>query len=229
MDRLHKYKQDTKKTLSQNGLLEAFNVIEDSLSPVTSIFDELMAIRGRYVESEKDRNLGVINYEEKEQINNQIRHSIISLINKTKTEDLFFEIKNDKNLIIAPYVTKINELYIELENIKSKNRDLIELLNLEKEKNRALISVRKDSEIDLKRLEEENNNLKKRNENIKREIEDIQASEFFKRLSEETCSSCRGVGAVRVAEKKFIGTLTKTITCPTCHGTGTVIKKENSD
>ena len=40
----------------------------------------------------------------------------------------------------------------------------------------------------------------------------------------ETCSSCRGSGYVRQVKNTFLGQMQTTTTCPTCNGTGEVIK-----
>ncbi|MBN2073496.1 MAG: molecular chaperone DnaJ [Actinobacteria bacterium] len=41
----------------------------------------------------------------------------------------------------------------------------------------------------------------------------------------ETCSTCGGMGKVRIARQTFIGSIVTTATCEDCHGTGKVIKK----
>lgn len=47
--------------------------------------------------------------------------------------------------------------------------------------------------------------------------------------SPETCTQCNGQGQIRVTQQTFMGVMQTTKACPTCHGTGKIIKNPCSN
>jgi len=54
---------------------------------------------------------------------------------------------------------------------------------------------------------------------------DCQGSGAKNGTSKETCSNCKGQGRVTRVQRSFIGTIQTTTACPTCRGTGKIVKE----